>query len=33
MNITEPMTLICTGVPRAAAPQTNIGKVTELGAG
>ena len=30
-NITVPMTLICTGVPRWAAPQTNIGKVIELG--
>ena len=26
-----PMTLICTGVPRCAAPQTYMGKVTELG--
>ena len=25
-----PITLICTGVPRCAAPQTNIGKVIEL---
>ena len=28
-NITVPITLICTGVPRGAAPQTYIGKVTD----
>lgn len=28
MNIAVPMTLICTGVPRCADPQTNMGKVT-----
>ena len=27
-NIAVPMTLICTGVPRCAEPQTNMGKVT-----
>lgn len=28
MNMAVPMTLICTGVPRCADPQTNMGKVT-----
>ena len=29
-NITVPITLICSGVPLDAAPQTNIGNVIEL---